>query len=65
VIDKLTMIAQTIARELGDDLEMCFENKSDWISQRGTIGGQFRDINLPFRQDYLNAANAVIKLLEE
>lgn len=53
--------AREIAEELGDDFDLAFQGKSEWNAARG--GDPFRDINMPFKHDYLNAAQAVIALL--
>lgn len=55
----LDKAAGVIARALGDDLDHAFESKSEWNAARGEKGGRFRDINEPFRGDYIAAAEAL------
>jgi hypothetical protein len=51
-------IARAIAQELGDDFDKAHPDKSAWIADRG--GDPFRDINLPFKHDYMAAAERVM-----
>lgn len=56
--DAVERVARIIAAELGDDYDHAFANKTDWIDARGQAGGRFRDVNEPYRSDYLDAARA-------
>lgn len=58
-------IAKIIASNLGDNFADAFTSKTRWIAKRGMSGGRFRDVNEPFRSDYLAAAEAVIAYLEQ
>lgn len=62
-MDDVAEIARIIASELGDDLDAAFENKSAWVQARG--GEPFRDVNMPYKSDYMNAALAVRAHLEK
>jgi hypothetical protein len=54
-------VAKAIALENGDDLDEIHEHKPDWIDRRGEAGGRFRDINEPFKSDYMEMAKAAIQ----
>ncbi|APL94125.1 hypothetical protein [Sphingobium indicum] len=56
-------VARLIAEELGDNYDSAFENKSEWTQSRG--GEPFRNINMPYKGEYLEAARAVLKALRE
>jgi len=62
-MDMIEKIAREIAGFLGDSFDLAFDSKSDWTKERG--GEPFRDINMPFKGDYLDAAIAVLKALRE
>lgn len=63
--EMLEKAARRLAEALGDNLDDAFANKSEWNAARGEKGGRFRDINEPFRDDYLQAARAVLEALRE
>lgn len=54
-------VARAIAQELGDDFDSAFENKQEWTRERG--GEPFRDVNMPFKPDYLEAARLAIVMV--
>jgi hypothetical protein len=54
-------LARIIAEAMGDDFDKVPANKSDWNAKRGCL--PFRDINMPFQGDYLEAAYAVLTTL--
>lgn len=57
-------VARAIATELGADLDTAFANKTEWTNMRGTdAAGRWRDINEPFKSDYLAAARAAIEAM--
>ena len=59
-------MARAIATELGADLDTAFADKTEWINMRGTdAAGRWRDINEPFKSDYLAAARAAIEAMRE
>lgn len=57
--------ARAIAEALGDKLDNVPVSKREWIEERGMFDGAFRDINLPFRSDYEDAARAVLLAIRE
>lgn len=63
--EMLEKVARRLAEALGDNLDDAFANKSEWNAARGEKGGRFRDINEPFRDDYLQAARAALEALRE
>jgi hypothetical protein len=56
-------LAKVIASELGDDFDQALADKSEWIRQRG--GEPFRDVNMPFKHDYLAAADRAIAFVDQ
>lgn len=56
------MLARNIASALGDDFDAAFDHKSEWVQSRG--GTPFRDINMPFKSDYIDAAQAALRAME-
>jgi predicted RecB family nuclease len=59
-------VARAIATELGANLDTAFADKTEWINMRGTdAAGRWRDINEPFKSDYLAAARAAIEAMRE
>ena len=52
-------LARIIAKAMGDNYADAFVNKERWNAKRGMSGGRFRDVNEPFRSDYIAAAQAV------
>lgn len=59
-------VARAIATELGADLDTAFADKTEWTNMRGTdAAGRWRDINEPFKSDYLAAARAAIEAMRE
>lgn len=62
-MDMIERVAREIAGFLGDSFDLAFDSKSDWTKERG--GEPFRDINMPFKGDYLDAATAALKALRE
>jgi hypothetical protein len=56
-------VARVIASALGDDFDHAFINKSEWNAARGDKGGRYRDINEPMKNDYVDAATAVMALI--
>lgn len=59
--DMVEIMARSIAAALGDDFDRAFNNKSEWNAARG--GEPFRDINLPYKGDYIDAATAALKAM--
>lgn len=59
-VDVVERVARSIAAGMGDDLDNAFVSKVGWTAARGEKGGRFRDINEPFRGDYLAAAMSAI-----
>jgi len=54
---------ESVARAIaGQDYDDAFECKADWVAARGLSGGRFRDVNEPFKADYLDQAERVIAL---
>lgn len=51
-------LARVLASALGDDFNLAFESKRDWTAARG--GNPFRDINMPYKGDYLHAVDALL-----
>jgi len=59
-------VARAIATELGANLDTAFADKTEWTNMRGTdAAGRWRDINEPFKSDYLAAARAAIQAMRE
>lgn len=56
------MLARNIASALGDDFDAAFDHKAQWVQSRG--GTPFRDVNMPFKSDYIEAAQAALRALE-
>jgi hypothetical protein len=59
-IDLIEGAARALAEAMGDNLDHAFASKSEWNAARGEKGGRFRDINEPFRSDYLAGVRAVL-----
>ena len=51
-------VAKVIAKAMGDNFSDAFKNKQRWTAKRGMSGGRFRDVNEPFQDDYIAAAQA-------
>jgi len=58
--DLVEKVARAIAEGLGDDFEHAFQDKSEWIGERGMRGGRFRDVNEPYQCDYIGAAETAL-----
>lgn len=56
------MLARNISSALGDDFDAAFDHKAQWVQSRG--GTPFRDVNMPFKSDYIEAAQAALRALE-
>lgn len=54
-------VARRIASELGDDFDHAFAGKAEWIAARGQKGGRYRDVNEPYRDEYLDAARGALE----
>ena len=53
-------LARALSTALGDDYNLAFESKQDWITARG--GKPFRDVNMPYKGDYTEAVKAILSL---
>ncbi|MFZ5744447.1 MAG: hypothetical protein ACOY7T_08215 [Pseudomonadota bacterium] len=56
----LEKIARDIADALGDNFDYAFNSKPEWTAARGETKAGFRDVNQPFKPDYLDAAQAAL-----
>ena len=56
-------VAKVIAKAMGDNFSDAFENKQRWTAKRGMSGGRFRDVNEPFQDDYIAAAQAAAEVI--
>jgi len=56
-------VAKVIAKAMGDNFSDAFENKQRWTAKRGMSGGRFRDVNEPFQDDYIAAAEAAAAVI--
>lgn len=54
-------LARALSTALGDDYNLAFESKQDWITARG--GKPFRDVNMPYKGDYTEAVKAILSEL--
>lgn len=54
-------VARAIAAANGDNFDETPEDKGEWVDKRGEFGGGFRDVNAPFRVDYVDMARAAIE----
>lgn len=54
-------VARDIADALGDNFDYAFESKSDWTKHRGETPAGFRDVNQPYKPDYIAAAIAAMQ----
>lgn len=64
-MDRLEQAARALADAMGDNFDHAFDNKSAYNLARGESGGRYRDINEPFKYDYLDGAKAVMQALYE
>ena len=62
--DLIERVARDIADALGDNFDYAFAGKSDWITHRGETPAGFRDVNQPYRPDYIDAAIAAIAAID-
>lgn len=53
-------IARDIADALGDNFDYAFNSKPEWTAARGETKAGFRDVNQPYKPDYLDAAQAAL-----
>lgn len=53
-------IARDLADALGDNFDYAFNSKPEWTAARGETKAGFRDVNQPFKPDYLDAAQAAL-----
>jgi len=58
-------VARAIAKANGDNFTLIPKDKSDWTTNRGLFAERFRDINEPFKGDYLEMAEAAIEAMRE
>lgn len=58
-------MARAIAAEQGDDFDKIPASKREWIDARGEFDGRGRDINEPFRTEYIGMALAALKVMRE
>ena len=56
-------VAKVIAKTMGDNFSDAFKNKQRWTAKRGMSGGRFRDVNEPFQDDYIAAAQAAAAVI--
>lgn len=56
-------VAKVIAKAMGDNFSDAFKNKQRWTAKRGMSGGRFRDVNEPFQDDYIAAAEAAAAVI--
>lgn len=54
-------LARVLASHLGDDFDAAFANKREWTKARG--GEPFRDVNMPYKGDYIEAVQAILSEL--
>ena len=62
--DLIERVVRDIADALGDNFDYAFAGKSDWITHRGETPAGFRDVNQPYRPDYIDAAIAAIAAID-
>lgn len=62
--DEVEVVARSISAAHGDCFDSAFNNKREWVANRGEKGGRFRDINEPMQSDYLDMATAAIAALD-
>lgn len=58
-------VARAIAKSNGDDFDAIPAHKREWVAKQGMFGGQFRDINQPFKSDYLDMGAAAILAMQD
>ena len=58
-------IARAIAKRHGDDFDAIPADKYEWTQNHGQFGGRFRDVNEPYKVDYLDMAAAAIEAMRE
>lgn len=56
----IEQVARDIADALGDNFDYAFAGKSDWVAHRGETPAGFRDVNQPYKPDYIDAAIAAL-----
>lgn len=60
----IEQVARDIADALGDNFDYAFSGKAEWIAQRGETPAGFRDVNQPYKPDYIDAAIAAIAAMQ-
>ena len=60
VSELVERVARAIADEIGPSYDDAYENKAEWIDDRGKRA----DINAPRKSDYRDAARAAIKAVD-
>ena len=60
----LEEVARAIADQIGHHFDDVHRDKSEWIATGSVKNGLSHDVNGPFQVDYLNAAGAVLVLLQ-
>ena len=61
--DLVERVARDIADALGDNFNYAFAGKTEWITHRGETVAGFRDVNQPYKSDYMDAARAAISVI--
>lgn len=59
--EMIERVARAIAAENSDDFDKIPDNKSEWTKAHGEFNGRFRDVNEPFKGDYIEMAIAAVK----
>lgn len=62
--DLVERVARDIADALGDNFDYAFTSKADWITHRGEMPTGFRDVNQPYKGEYLAAAEAALAAMQ-
>ena len=59
-MDLVEELARAMANEIGPSYDEAYENKAEWIDDRGRRA----DINAPMKCDYRHAAQAILSRLD-
>ncbi|WP_299198286.1 MULTISPECIES: hypothetical protein [Pseudomonadota] len=57
-------IARVIAESIGPPFDKVHRDKQHWLKERGMFDGEHRDVNGPFQDHYMDAADAILAALE-
>lgn len=58
--ERIEAAARAICAKANDNWDDIPESKQDWTNKRGQFNGRFRDVNEPYRLDYLAMVTAAI-----